>query len=456
MTPTRARSLIPAIAVIAIVGLLGVVFAQIHARGAVTQHPVTTMPATQVPHATTWTHLPQLDSLARFDSNNPTVLAPTDPQVVYQTFAQDAHSNRPNGDASMRRSDDGGHTWHALTFPVAPTHVNYAGITVSPLDAHTVWLAIFDTFAQVDCSSSATQFTPDAGFYDCWLDYYSRDGGAHWLPIQLPFVDRGIDPPVADGSRLFAHVDCVDFSCSHLMASADGGKTWQLTDQDVIAREKSVCHVAAAGGKVFVIASQATDCWHNNQTQHTLWESDDAGAHWHDNGPLPGANAVNLVAVPTTTTPLLYTLDSADSLETIESGNDAAPHITDVRVSSDGGKTWTSAPLAGFPVGQKVAFDNGILGVLTDGRIIVQAIPPQKVDAQQGSTLVAWKAGASGWQKIAPTLPQEIGTLLVTPAGRSSPGTLWVVTQDREANQPSLTRTPTPLTPVFTVLKYSV
>ncbi len=454
MSQPRTRTLIPAIAVLIIVVLLGFVLAEIRIREAAANHPVHPSPttaATRTKQAHNWVHLPQLDSNARFDSNNPTALAPTDPQVVYQTFAQDAHSNGPNGNATMRRSDDGGQTWHPLTFPVPPTHVNYAGIEVSPLDAHSVLLAIFDTFANLDCPSYAIQYSSEGNLYDCWLDYYSGDGGVHWTPIYLPFVDRGIDPPVAEGTRLFAHVYCVDFSCSHLMSSADGGKTWQLADHDILAQMKGVCLVAAASTTVFAVASTGS-CRIDQTAQHSVWQSNDAGAHWQSNGPLPGNTVTNIVAVPTATTPLLYTLDSTTTFGTIESPDDTARHITDVRVSADDGKTWMSAPTTGFPSGQKVAFDYGIWGVLTDGRVILQSIPQKSMDTFAGSTLMAWKFGSTSWQQVAPPLKQEIGELIVTPANQSTQGTIWVVTQYRGGTEPGVTVT---TTAVFTVLSYT-
>src|SRR5262249_15242516 len=68
-------------------------------------------------------------------------IAPTNPSVVYET---EAGNYQAHAEATMRRTDDGGKTWHTLTLPVAADHVGYLGAAVSPLNAHTVFLGVFD------------------------------------------------------------------------------------------------------------------------------------------------------------------------------------------------------------------------------------------------------------------------------------------------------------------------
>jgi hypothetical protein len=87
---------------------------------------------------------PNLNPLGRIDL----AIAPTNPSVIY---AQVARPNRTTPDIlGVWRSDDGGANWVQATVgnvTSAGTQSWYnAGMTVSPVDANTVWLSAFNTF----------------------------------------------------------------------------------------------------------------------------------------------------------------------------------------------------------------------------------------------------------------------------------------------------------------------
>ena len=251
-----------------------------------------------------WVSLDSLAASVEFDANDLPAIAPSDPHVVYQTLARGIQQHLP---ATLRRTDDGGATWHDLPVPVPSAHVGHAGFLVSPLDARTVFLTLIDTQAE-DCPPGTAQLNTEGGGVLCWLQYTSTDSGAHWKATKLP-RSGWITPnltnnsatalQVARGSdgqpRLYALLNCPFgvTTCSRLIVSADSGLSWSYADASLLAAgATNVCSTAAdsRSATVYAVTTADVECGWNRQKPLTLWRSEDAGAHWTNAGALGTPN----------------------------------------------------------------------------------------------------------------------------------------------------------------------
>lgn len=402
-----------------------------------------------------WVDLTALDYNPEFASNDVPAIAPTNPLVVYETLAR---SNQSHEAATMRRTDDGGKTWHTLPLPVAADHVGHLGAAVSPRNPRMVFLTVFDANAG-DCPANRTQQNTEAGGANvyCWLQYTSVDGGQHWTTTNLPLANgthagvltsgnsTGTSSATlqALGGRLYAGFRCADWSCSRLVTSVDGGLTWQFADAQIVAPGDNTCdYAASADGATLFAVTSAKDCGGRAQTQVALWRSSDAGAHWTQVGALPTPNERGMVVTKDAASgkQLLYaTLPRTTGMNTDKMGFKSpviSADATDLKVSADGGKTWERAPSAGIPAGMKALnYDQGMvgmLGTLHDGSVVVEFISGAAHDPFAGGTLFAWKRGDTKWRQIAPPLTQEIGSMLVIPAkDASQQDTLYLVMVNR-------------------------
>lgn len=404
-----------------------------------------------------WTHLSALDYAASFSANDPPAIAPSDPNVVYETMAQGMQEHQP---ASMRATSNGGKTWRTLALPVPADHIGDAGIGVSPLDPQVIFLSLIDTSA-ADCPANRLETNSQNGETLCRLEYTSVDGGAHWRTTHLPLaggalpglltasVNSGMAGPIqsatvrAQGQRLFAGFLCNDGSCSRLVTSSDGGLTWSFADQPMLASgAANVCdYINSPTGATLYAVTTASQCDFNLQVPLTLWTSSDAGASWSKVGQLatPNERGMLLAQDGATGASLLYmALPRTTTMATDKMG-DKYPIFSqspsDVQVSVDGGQTWQHAPTKGIPADHAVYLQLGLLGTLRDGAVVVDVIPPDTAtpgDSSNfnGSDLYAWRPGDAGWQKLA-SVPQEIDALLVTPASSGSANTLYALLVDR-------------------------
>jgi hypothetical protein len=201
--------------------------------------------------------------------------------------------------AMLRRTDDGGATWHELPIPVSAAHVGHAGFLVSPLDARTVFLTLIDTEAG-DCPPATAQPMGEgtANGVLCWLQYSSMDGGAHWQATKLPIpgilmpnltnnsatalqASRGLD----GRPHLYTLLNCstAATTCSRLIVSADEGLSWRYADTSLLAAgATNICGAAADLQSTisYAVTTAGKECGWLTQQTLTLWRSDDAGAHW--------------------------------------------------------------------------------------------------------------------------------------------------------------------------------
>jgi hypothetical protein len=385
-----------------------------------------------------WQSIPGLGySSERPDDSGPAV-APSDPRVVYESNV--GREGAYGGKAFLRRTDNAGATWHNLAFPVPVAHIQWIDVMVSPLDPHTVILEVADNTTS-DCPASFIAMNTEANQGYCALQYLSTDGGATWSLLHTPFsnLNNGVayDVPaiVAQGSTLYAQVNCADGTCVRLVGSADGGRSWRLIDTQLHQQAPYVCGFAAAprGQTLFAItADKSCLLDYQGTLKLTLWRGDNSGTTWVAVTKLPTSNVYGLLAVDSgnPTQPLLYGFMP----KTVKVTPDKAgfPHGTlsdyasDIYVSADGGKTWVSAPSQGVAAGVS---PYRVLGVLSDGTIIASFIPQGFNNDNgdlNGSVLYGWKQGEASWHQVGPQLNKILSTLTIVP-GSNGHDTLWIM-----------------------------
>jgi hypothetical protein len=391
------------------------------------------------------------------------LFAPSNPLVAYELPAPSANGNGAAHD--FQRTDDGGATWQAISPPQTPGPLMNAAFRVSPLDAHNVFLQVdfgvpLNGDGSLTCPGPlASRGRPFGGRFllaprsntgNCPALFYSTDGGDHWVPSHLPMPGdlvyaneswpmTNTTVPREQGGRLYAELQLAPNGASPLgvryMVSADHGATWQLADTALFTQAPAICtEVATQQGTSLFALTADTNCFDSSDRARTLWRSDDNGATWIQEGPLP-APAQQLFATgggggPQ---PLLYaiTLD--------QSGN---PTLSGIQVSANSGHTWQAAPLAGAPATRSLY---QIAGMLSDGSLVAAMLPSTPLTQPPTTytiTLYALKAGAAAWRQLSPPSPPlgQPGSLLVAPGGgASTPDTIWVVSLTGNFQQPGAT-----------------
>ncbi|MGH2504943.1 MAG: hypothetical protein ACRDID_20730 [Ktedonobacterales bacterium] len=402
--------------------------------------------------STGWVSRGQLDNSAVFSANDPPGIAPSDPNVVYETMAQGLQEHAP---ASMRATRDGGKTWRTLALPLQADHIGYAGISVSPINPQVIFLSLIDTVS-ADCPANRLESMGEGAGSFCRLEYTSVNGGASWSAANLPLangvpgllttnVNSGgpivSNSASAQGQRLLSSFMCFNFGCTRLVSSVDGGVTWSFADQQMLAGgAKNVCDYTASATSATVYATTAAgQCGYG--VQNTLWVSHDTGANWTKVGDLATTNERGMVMGQDSATgaSLLYMGLPRTTAMSKDKMGDPFPVISqspsDVVVSVDGGQTWQHAPTQGIPAGHSVYFQIGPLGTLRDGSVLMDVIPTASAngadaDNFSGSAIYAWKPGDASWRYMT-SVSAEIDTLLVTPAASGQTDTFNAVLVNR-------------------------
>jgi hypothetical protein len=456
-----ASGLVAVLATVAVVGALATLLLSASpGRGPLQSHNTSTTGNGVPSQRGRWIPLDKLDANVQFDANDLPAIAPSDPRVVYETMVYGIQQHQAG---SLRRTDDGGATWHDLPLPIPASHVGHAGMLVSPLDPHTVFLSLISTNA-ADCPADRVQTNGENGSAFCWLQYTSTDGGTHWAMPHLPTASI-LTPNLTNNNAtsfqaghvgshayLYALLNCVGTaSCSWLGASTDSGKTWRLADAPLMAAgAENVCAAAAdqRGSALFAVTS-STACAYNAQKPLTLWRSDDAGAHWSRQGALatPNVRGTLITHAQGTDRALLYmALPRTAEMATDKEGGQypifsAAP--SDLKVSADGGKTWDSAPATGIPAGLKPYYDMGLIGTLSDGSVVVDFVAQDRQENFEGSTLFAWKPGDASWRQLAPPVTWEADALLAIAGSKPGADTLYLTMTSRGMMGPGFSAHPT-------------
>lgn len=430
------------VAAVAIVALLALVLqGALAGRGNTGPTNTAQVGRWQILDALTWKRVSDAQQL-------PTV-APSDPRVVYEAISSlSGQGGKAVTYASLRRTDDGGKTWHTLTLPLPLADISLLTVRVSPLRAQTVFLSLWDR-SSITCEP--TSGTVGEG---CERGYVSFDGGATWQTQKLPvpgILDTG-GGIQAQGSVIYAQNVCNGASCVHLLSSGDGGRTWRAVDGGVTTDQRHLCDFSAtaSGQTVYAVASLA-DCSQPPDSK-TLWSSDDAGAHWTQVGPLlpkPTSESFyvvgngTLLTPPGTAQPGLVYLNQPYTSDTSASG------LT-FYYSTDGGATWQTTPaLASQPDGVRDAvpgatqsdgshlvqmFGIGQAAVLSDGSLFYVQ------DNPRGGRMSAylWTPGAKAWQAL-PQLPAEVagpGSIIVTPGANGHDTITMALRANGDASNP--------------------
>lgn len=395
-----------------------------------------------------WVPQPKLNDTTDVGATGVLAVAPSDPRVVYEALNIPGKNGSYN--ASLRRTDDSGSSWHPLPLTVPASDVNYVNMFVSPIDAHVVWLQLSDQAATAcptgesgmgDVSGGTTHGGILAsGFGFCGLEWYSSDAGQHWTSVKLSvpglLSGTGLNTPslIAQGSRLYTTSGCVSRDCTRLLTSTDNGATWHIADSGMLTSKNTLCDFAPApAGSTLYAVTSAGDCTWLDTSPHILWHSDDSGAHWMQVNTLPGQTERGLQVAQTvgTTQSILYadmptkTGSSTDKVgEAVPVWTDAA---TDLKYSLDGGKTWHAAPAAGAPTALKPYWAPS--AVLGDGSVVWQ-FSKYGNDDPTGASLYAWKPGDSSWRLLAPAVPTGFidGLTVISSSGHGDQ--LWAVTRD--------------------------
>src|SRR5579872_3416137 len=359
--PSRWRTLVATVAAVVIVALLGAVFAtlaQNHGRPNAAGTGPTRKPQTPVPVSTP--ALPPIHLLSEQPSttNQPgiPIVGQSNPQIMYE-YAD----NGPG--PVLRRSDDGGKSWRDLAFPQSTVSLGALYLAVSPLDAQNVLLEMDVNIpaggvCQVHADARNANIPASGGGTICPQMYHSEDGGTIWRPVSLPIAGSIFGNGVVfyynsmvvqgQGNRLYARVyDKLTATNPQLdiriLSTTDNGASWHVADASLVKQAPHVCEYAATPAGSTLFAVSAVSCI--GTSDGTLWRSDDAGANWTRVGPAPawvlisGPPLVAANAGGDPNRPLLYA-------EQMPSPVTAA---SDISVSTDGGKTWQNAPLAGVP-----------------------------------------------------------------------------------------------------------
>lgn len=421
MRDTRPRTIVVlrpvlvTVAAVVVVALLAGVLTFVR-PGGVPGGPTSTATATPASHTPSVTKS-QWRAITSLASTSAPVLAPSNPQVIYQLLASSA---------SVRRSADDGKDWQS--YPLPEHLADAVNLYVSPLDANTVFLSARYLKPPQDGAQciQAPEARPPAAGYDCVAQWVSQDGGVHWrtpqLPLGAPLAD--IAPPFwagapefvqAQGQSLIGALYCYQPLCGNteyrIVTSTDGGMTWQFADAEITAGHHNVCDIAPVTNSTTIFAVTAdiscttalAGMTPSGITAFTLWRSDDAGQHWSRIGILPTGVGGHLLVEPDPANrqPLLY-------------GNMFA--------SADGGSTWHAAPQTGLPSQIQVQ----TLGVRHDGSLLVGALPVKVATGQSvPETIYRWRAGDTSWLPVGSPLPSVVHTLTVT-RDASGQEALWV------------------------------
>ncbi|WIG57496.1 MAG: hypothetical protein OJF49_000240 [Ktedonobacterales bacterium] len=374
-------------------------------------------------------------------------IAPSDPRVVYEVFG--LHPAYDVSQASLRRTDDDGKTWHTLTIPLPQggTLADYGGVItyVDPVNPAIVFLAIAKSYPK-SCPTWPADGTPFAdrpsspaghlyaGYVACTWMYRSADSGEHWTEIALP---RGGAFRIPMGSsqtrwnthtlhaqdnRLFA-LDGVDWysdtNPDRLIVSDDQGATWRTIDDMFIRQRQEVFeYMPTPSGSTLFAITVLQDA--PPRTPLNLWRSDDGGASWHMIRTLPEFERNDLLLAPIGSSGqyVLY-------LDCPITPQDAQNTPPIAMASTDGGATWKQAPQAGLPPQDDPGTAVGIAGVLSDGSLLVQS-PGFTPQGPTNVSYYRWKPGDAAWTQFAsPAVATNL--LLVSPAGPDGPEALWSI-----------------------------
>ncbi len=383
--------------------------------------PGATQTETAITTATTTS--PDSKWTAVTDLNTVATIAPAQLRTRFKAFAGQTSKTTPP-EIWVRRSDDYGVTYHDVSLPPIPggataTNITFLEGAQSPLNPSVYFLT---AQTQTRCTGGPCQY-----------QYVTMDGGATWRALNLPahgllgtesVSGTGI---FAQGQRLYGVVTDIVLNSSgvvppgRLVVSDDGGATWSVADAAIFAANQWIYNVAPTPGNatVFALAGQNFGAGLPAHTPAlSVWRSDNAGATWTQEGPLPGAYALGVEAAvnPTTGKPTLYALvgDASDDFH--------------LYASSDGGATWPAT--YDFHQGRDLSAPNafpGLIGTFADGAVAI---------ASYDYSTLAWDPTTGTPVTIFPAPPSGvfIQSEILTPPNSLGVEYIWIVSQDSQGN----------------------
>lgn len=417
----------------------------------------------------------EISTVEESKQNGPViVVAPSDPHVMYKPSI--------DGTPTMQRSDDGGKTWIALSLPrgdVGNTSA-YLMLSVSPLDAKTVFAIVSSDASNPNCPRPAYQayspngahigalavLRPQSGGYNCTFEYVSTDGGATWQKPQTPEKgDVGEGQPAfqaQDGrlySLLYPDINGPADQGHRLLRSTDGVH-WQPADAQLFAQGQHVYEFAATPtGTTLFATTIPVNTFGGDATAHRqFWRSDDAGASWRNLGTFPNTRSDSqdswLSAAALVDGKALVYYTTAQPLPSQGSDPNPTPGpevpglpsstgVPMIHVSADNGHSWHISPQTGLPAGQSAA-STAPVGILPDGTLVEQFVTVANVSTVPNLlqthftdlSFYGWKPGAASWTQLTPVIHGAVGfnrsTWLDQPTG-ARPAGIWTTVDDGNA-----------------------
>lgn len=328
----------------------------------------------QTPLDQKWQALP---NLAKIDSSIATILAPSDPRVVYQVSL-----------TVLRRSDNQGATWKNLPAP-SGNLIELSEVVISPTNPQHV-LAITGKACPASQATAAGPLARSSAGVRCDTAYFSTNGGATWAKASVPWTLAAFPNNVsrnfslvtdirAQENRLYSilYLNPGSSASTAVVESSDDGASWQFADASHQLGQQCLQTLAVPPTGTTLFATTLNTCNARSASEAQIWRSDDAGAHWTAVGALSVGSAGGMEAVKISGQAQPILIDPGNKLQ------------QEMRFSSDNGKTWQAIPtLSNQTDGQ------GQVGVLKDGSLVSQS--------QDG--FFTWKPGYSSWHKIAPAI----------------------------------------------------
>jgi hypothetical protein len=475
MTTKRVRGLAAFVTLVAVVALFVLLFSTI-----LPKHPnkptfgSSGTPQPSVSATTTTIPLPGGQWVSSLSGNisqgDAPMLFPGNPRILYQDQA-----NNGDNSISLRRSDDGGATWHPLAPPTGlPSAFDETSLFVSPFDPNVVFLtlAAYQGLHPEACQLATASSSPLArlsGGPTCGAHYISTDGGQQWSKQTLPIAGAlgapyggHLQNPTSDeilrpqGQRLYSTISASTIKNvtflgpgARIVASDDGGVTWKLVDGDLHASGQNTCDYAPTptGSTIFALTLNDS-CYSLQSSVHAsqnLWRSDDGGVRWVQVSTLPFL-AGDIVLAPSQngSSPILYAHQQQPYTISIHATPTTPPQTIQgdpgIVVSTDGGHSWQHAPASGIAGPSSTALDPdaaaGPIGTLNDGSVIA-------VFPTDPSTFIfaAWKPGEKGWHALTPAIEQTNEILSFFPlAGANGKLTFWAITLSYDSKATNILR----------------
>lgn len=376
---------------------------------------ITTATAPLIPMPTA----PPSPWIAVADLNTVATIAPNQFKTQFKAFAGVTSKTAPP-EIWVRRSDNYGATYHDVSLPPIPGGATATNVTYLSGDPSSLNPSVYFLTAQTNGSCGGTT---------CQYQYVTMDGGTTWKLLSLPV--HGILGVKAtsgatgrtQGQLLYGVVTDIILNTSgvvppgRLVVSNDGGVTWSVADAAIFAASQWIYNFAPAadGSAVFALAGQNFGTGlPTHEPTLSVWRSDDAGASWKKEGPLPGAYSLGVLATTSATSgqTILYVLAS-------DASNDF--HLY---ASSDGGATWPAT--YDFHKGRDLNMLNafpGLIATLPDSSVLI---------ASYDYSTLEWNPTLTAPRTLLPAPPNAgfVQSELVVPPDGAGRIRLWITSAD--------------------------